>query len=79
MAPPAESPVTKTRAGSSPCARIMWATIWRIDSASPASRAVSPGSNQLKQRLGLLARRCSGASSAKPARSAIADQPLPAS
>ncbi len=37
-----------------------WPTISRIDSASPESRMASPGWNQLKHRLPLLERRCSG-------------------
>ena len=49
--------------------------ICRIERASPASRRVSPAANQLKQHLGLLARRCSGSSRAKPKRAARSDQP----
>jgi hypothetical protein len=53
----------------------MTAIMAAIEAASPRPRAVSPGSNQLKQRLGLLAATCSGARTAKPSRSARAIQP----
>jgi hypothetical protein len=42
-----------------------WPTIWRIDSASPWPRLVSPVSNQVKHELALLAVRCSGSTRAK--------------
>ena len=79
MAPPAESPVTKMREGSIPWVSTIAAIIWRIDSASPRSRSLSDGENQLKQRLGLLARCCSGNSSKNPCSSARVDQPEPRS
>jgi hypothetical protein len=46
-------------------------------SASPLSRAVSPGRNQEKQLFGLFAGCCSGKMSMKPRRSARSDQPDP--
>jgi hypothetical protein len=48
-----------------------------MDAASPWPRAVSAASNQLKQSIELLARRCSGNSRMKPCRSASLDQPEP--
>lgn len=75
IAPPADKPVTNTRSGLIGYRSSIAAVICRIDSASPQPRRVSSGSNQLKHRLGLLARRCSGKSTAKPKRSARSDQP----
>ena len=43
-----------------------FATIWRMDSASPLSRAVSPGKNHEKQFFGLFAACCSGKMRMKP-------------
>jgi hypothetical protein len=79
IAPPADRPVTKTRAGSSRCCATAAATAFAIDAASPPPRRLSPVSNQLKQPLALLARTCSGNSSAKPCAAASADQPAAAS
>ena len=39
MAPPAERPVTKMRLRSMPKSATAFAIIWRMDSASPRSRA----------------------------------------
>ena len=50
---------------------------WRIEATSPWPRVVSAVSNQLKQRFGLLAWRCSGSSRAKPPASASRAQPVP--
>jgi hypothetical protein len=55
----------------------MRSIIARIERASPASRRVSPSSNQVKQFWGLLARCCSGRSNTKPYWSASVDQPVP--
>ena len=55
------------------------AIICLIEQASPLSRAVSSGLNQLKHPLGLLDACCSGISSAKPYRVARLDQPAPRS
>src|SRR3954453_3266198 len=63
-------PVANTRAGSLPCVAFMLSTICLIDSASPWSRAMSPGWNQLKQLDELLPLGCSGNTTAKPNRSA---------
>jgi len=49
-----------------PCSRAIRAIICRIEPASPLSRAMSSGLNQLKQPLALLDGFCSGISSAKP-------------
>src|ERR1043166_2104792 len=59
MIPPAEIPVTNTRAGSLPCTDFMLSTICLIDSASPWPREVSDGWNQLKQLSELFAVSCS--------------------
>src|SRR5260370_487180 len=56
MAPPAESPVTKTRCALILCSPTIRAIICRIEQASPCPRAVSSGLNQLKQPSTLLAR-----------------------
>src|SRR5258708_26218752 len=48
MAPPAESPVTKTRCALILCSPTIRAIICRIEQASPCPRAVSSGLNQLK-------------------------------
>ncbi len=76
--PPAESPVTKTRSGSAPYALTVWATMPRIEAASPQPRVTSPGWNQLKQRLRLLNGVCCGRTTVKPHRSASSGQPEPA-
>ena len=62
-------------AGRSRSAWMAASTICRIDRASPPSRAMSPGSNQLKHRPWLLRAICSGSSSGAPSRSASAVQP----
>ena len=66
IAPPADSPVMDTRFRSIPCAPIVFSIICRIDSASPRSRRVSLGRNQLKQVFGLFAVVCSGSNSRNP-------------
>src|SRR6516162_10090122 len=60
-----------------PSSSTMRAIICRIDAASPRSRAVSSGLNQLKQALALLETTCSGISMAKPYCLARVDQPAP--
>lgn len=47
--------MTWALAGSVPYAVVAWATICRIEAASPWPRRVSPGWNQLKHLLALLA------------------------
>ena len=49
----------------------------RMLAASPLSRRLSPGRNQLKQPRGFFASVCCGSSSAKPAVSASPAQPVP--
>ena len=67
MAPPAESPVTKMRCRSMPdIVLTARAIICLIEQASPLSRAVSSGLNQLKQPLALFDGCCCGISNAKP-------------
>jgi hypothetical protein len=75
IAPPADSPETKIRAGSRPWPLTARATICRTDSASPWSRPVSPDWNQEKHEAELLAAFCSGSTSANFARSANLRQP----
>ena len=60
IAPPADRPVMWTRAGSMPWRSTIAPIMAAIEAASPCPRAVSFGWNQLKHRLGLLARVCSG-------------------
>ena len=76
MAPPADKPVTKMRAGSMPNLVSISAIICRIEWASPRSRPECSSKYQLKQRLGLFDRCCSGN---KTASSMLARPPFPTS
>jgi hypothetical protein len=77
IAPPADSPVTCTRAGFAPVSVIVLRTICAIDSASPWPRVVSPRSNQLKHLLKLLPLCCSGSTMENFSRSASCVHPAP--
>ena len=75
MAPPADSPVTNTRAGSEPWSAITLSTMDLTDAASPLPRVSAAVENQLKQRIMLLALDCWGNTTSNCQRSASAGQP----
>ena len=54
IAPPAERPVMKTRAGSMPWSDAIVATICRIDAASPCPRSMSPALIPIEAAIGIV-------------------------